>query len=59
MIPWEMLQEQFGADYAEVKTFKFNLVRNLKKILALYPVKVTAGEKGLLLMPSAPSISRK
>ena len=59
MIPWEMLQEQFGADYAEVKTFKFNLVRNLKKILALYPVKVTAGDKGLLLMPSAPSISKK
>jgi len=30
LIPWERLQEQFGGDYAELKTFKFNLVKNLK-----------------------------
>jgi len=59
VIPWGLLQEQFGADYAELKTFKFNLVKNLKKILSLYPVKVRAEERGLLLTPSAPSISRK
>jgi hypothetical protein len=58
-IPWELLQGQFGSDYAELKKFKFNLIKNLQKILALYPVKVRPEEKGLLLVPSVPSISRK
>jgi hypothetical protein len=59
VIPWNLLQDQFGSDYAELKTFKFNLVKNLKKILALYPVKVRPTERGLLLIPSTPSVLRK
>lgn len=59
VIPWERLQEQFGSDYAEVKKFKFNLIKNLKKVLVLYPVRVISEEKGLVLKPSPPSVSRK
>jgi hypothetical protein len=58
VIPWEMLKEQFGADYAELKTFKFYLIKHLKSILALYPVKVSATEKGLKLLPSLPSVPK-
>jgi len=56
VIPWERLQEQFGSDYAEVKKFKFNLIKNLKKVLVLYPVRVISEEKGLVLKPSPPSV---
>lgn len=59
VIPWERLQEQFGSDYAEVKKFKFNLIKNLKKVLVLYPVRVISEEKGLVLKPSPPSVVKK
>lgn len=59
VIPWQSLQDQFGADYAETRFFKVNLIKTLNKILALYPAKVRPEEKGLILMPSSPSVPRK
>lgn len=58
-IPWERLQEQFGGDYAELKTFKFNLIKNLKRVLVLYPARVISEDKGLVLKPSPPSVSSR
>jgi hypothetical protein len=52
VVPWEMLQGQFGSDYGALRNFKINLVKNLDKILPLYPVRVTVKDKGLLISPS-------
>lgn len=58
-IPWELLQEQFGADYTETRNFKQHMVKTLKKVLSLYPAKVRPKESGLLLLPSLPSVPKK
>jgi hypothetical protein len=58
-IPWERLQEQFGSDYAETRKFKSHLVKTLEKVLVLYPAKVQAEERGLVLMRSLPSVPKK
>jgi hypothetical protein len=57
-IPWERLRDQFGSEYGELKKFKFNFVKRLEDVLALYPAKVQAQEKALLLLPSKPSIGK-
>ena len=52
-ITWEGLQMQFGAEYKELKTFKFNFLKHMKAVLFLYPeAKVLSTEQGLLLRPS-------
>lgn len=52
-IPWEALHSQFGADYKELKCFKFKLCQQMKNILEIYPhAKVAMDSKGLILMPS-------
>lgn len=58
-IPWEKLEEQFGGDYQRTRDFRMNLKKNLEKVLALYPVKVRYEEKGLVIMPSPPSVPKK
>lgn len=57
-IPWELLQEQFGADYAQARDFKIHMVKTLEKVLSLYPAKVKPKESGLLLLPSPPSVPK-
>lgn len=56
-ITWEMLSMQFGNDYTELRAFKFNFLRELKKVLMVYPeARVRDEKKGILLLPSKPSI---
>lgn len=55
-IPWELLAAQFGSEYAEVRDFKKNFMRQLKKVLVIYDAKIGLGERGLLLNPSKPHI---
>jgi hypothetical protein len=59
LISWELLQQQFGSDYSDTRMFKFKLIKHLEGILSLYPVKVVATEKGLMLKPSPTSIGKK
>ncbi len=58
-IPWAGLSGQFGADYAQVRQFKAAFLRELKKVLVVYPeANVDASQQGLLLLPSKPHVAR-
>lgn len=63
-IPWAALQGQFGADYKVPRQFKAAFLRELKKVLVVYPeAKVVAVETGLAggalrLLPSKTHIAR-
>ncbi len=62
VIPWPLLQLQFGVGYAEVgqgpRDFKTNFRKQLRKVHVIYPqAKVTEVEQGLFLKPSPPSPS--
>ena len=62
-IPWEALQMQFGADYADTadgrRSFKKKLLGALGKVAAVYPdMRASEGDKGLLLLPSPTHIRR-
>ena len=57
-IPWGALAEQFGSDYARLRDFKSAFLREMRKVLAVYPAaRVTEGHHGLLLKPSRPHIA--
>lgn len=59
VIPWPALEMQFGADYAHTRNFKIAFLKQLKKVHEIYrDVKVTDGEKGLILTPSPTHIKR-
>ena len=63
-IPWQLLQSQFGADYANTKQgryeFKRKLFTQLKKVSAVYEgaAKVKEGEYGLVLAPGKSHIKK-
>jgi len=64
VIPWPLLQGQFGADYAQnahgLRNFKVNFLKQLKKVHTLYgAAKVGEVENGLLLKPSPPHIAKR
>jgi len=64
-IPWELLQVQFGGEYAPTKQgrykFKENFQTQLRGVLQLYPeAKVTVDlQQGVTLAPSRLAISRR
>lgn len=63
-IPWELLQGQFGSDYAPTKSgryaFKKEFQEQLRAVLQLYATaKVTADSLGVTLRPSRLHITRK
>jgi hypothetical protein len=58
-IPWQLLAEQFGSDYENLRVFKFYFIKTLNKIIEIYPAITKATEKGLILLPSITSISKK
>lgn len=63
VIPWPLLQMQFGADYAQdtegLRNFKKNFLLRLKDVLAVYDTaKVHNVENGLLLKPSPPHVAK-
>lgn len=51
-IPWELLAMQFGSDYAELRDFKKNFLKQLRKVAVIYDSNVQEGSKGLLIKPS-------
>ena len=62
-IPWQALQRQFGADYAEdaqgVRNFRRKFLNHLTKVLVVYPeAKVSDGDIGLSLKPSRPHVAK-
>jgi hypothetical protein len=62
-IPWEALQMQFGADYANDpkgrRNFKAKLIDALRKVSTVYPeLRAREGENGLLLLPSPSHVRR-
>lgn len=65
LIPWALLQVQFGGEYANTKQgryeFKCTFQNQLQEVLQLYPEgKVTADQQqGLLLAPSRLAIGRR
>ncbi len=60
LVPWKALHKQFGGDYKELKHFKPEYVKQLKKVGRLCPE--LAGDEitpdGLLLIPAKPHITR-
>lgn len=64
VIPWELLQMQFGGEYADTKQGRYEFKRKfqaqLAEVLRLYPeAKVTADNQGLTLRPSRLAIDRR
>lgn len=57
-IPWRLLASQFGSEYLELRDFKKNFLKQLRKVLVIYKANVQQGETGLLLKPSKPHIIR-
>lgn len=62
-IPWEALQMQFGADYADTpegrRNFKKKLMSAMRKVMTVYPdLRATQGNHGLVLLPSPSHIRR-
>jgi hypothetical protein len=53
VVPWELLQLQFGCDYTEAHRFKAKFVERLKLVKTLYPgANVDVQKNGLFLRPS-------
>ena len=64
LLPWPLLQMQFGADYAQDMEGKYNFKRKfllrLKDVLTIYDkARVFSADKGLLLRPSPPHVARR
>jgi hypothetical protein len=64
LVPWALLKQQFGADYAEggqgTRNFKKKFVQAMRVVCALYrEAKVEAQEEGVFLRPSPTHIKSK
>jgi hypothetical protein len=51
-IPWAILAMQFGSDYSEIRDFKKNFLKQLRKVLVVYSPNIQEGEIGLVLKAS-------
>lgn len=58
-IPWELLAMQFGSEYTEIRDFKKNFLKQLRKVSVIYNANVQQGENGLLLKSSKTHILHK
>ncbi len=60
LVPWEGLQNQFGADYARPRDFRRKMLTQLQEVLRLYPtVRVSQTDTGLRLYPAAPHVQAR
>jgi len=64
VVPWPLLQGQFGADYAQdvqgQRNFKKFFIKRLASVKSIYEqVKVAPMERGLLLKPSPPHVAKR
>lgn len=55
-IPWQLLAAQFGSDYSEIRDFKKNFIKQLRKVLVIYNPEIDQNDKGLILKPTKPHI---
>lgn len=63
-IPWEVLQIQFGSDYAKTRkgkySFKENFIKQLRAVLVVYPqAKIECDRQNIILKPGKPHILQK
>lgn len=59
VIPWPLLQNQFGTGYDRIDNFKAAFIEALKKVVVMYPeAKVQPVGEGLQLRPSPVHIAR-
>jgi len=59
-VSWEMLHEQFGAEYNDIKNFSKKAWRALTKVQLVYPeLAVERVHGGINILPSKPSITIK
>ncbi len=64
-IPWELLQLQFGSEYAATRSgryaFKKDFQEQLREVITMYPMaKITADQRqGITLYPSPMAIARR
>lgn len=59
LIPWQLLELQFGAGYARTRDFRRKFALRLRDVQAVYPAaKWEVGPKGLLLRPSPTPVKR-
>jgi hypothetical protein len=59
-ISWEMLHEQFGAEYSDTKDFSKKAWMALTKVKLVYPeLAVERVHGGIKILPSKPSITIK
>lgn len=60
LIPWGVLQLQFGAEYADTSSgrqgFKRGFINALKKVMVFYAPKIVEEKEGIRLYPSKPHI---
>ena len=53
LVPWQGLQNQFGADFSRDRDFRRHLLRRLSQVVGTYPEdRVASRPTGLLLLPS-------
>jgi Plasmid encoded RepA protein len=59
-IPWPALALQFGADYAEVRKFRYFFLRQARSVLRLYPeARLSESTKGLVLQPAVTHVPKR
>ena len=60
LVPWNSLQDQFGADYARPRDFRRKTLVHLNAVLRVYPtVRVGQSDFGLRLYPSPPHVQSR
>ena len=59
LVPWNDLHLQFGSDYADLRVFKFKVLKHLRTVLRHYPsARLEPTSDGLKLLPYAPHVPR-
>lgn len=59
-VSWAALENQFGADYGQIRNFRLNFLRAIKSVLTVYPaVRVKSNRRGLILFPYPPHVPRQ
>lgn len=58
-VSWPALHGQFGAGYGRLRDFRVDFISGLELALAAYPeARVSIGDKGVILRPSRPAVTR-
>ena len=53
--PWKALADQFGGDYAQVRQFKAQFLKDLAHVLVVYPMAKVEPAKGGLMLRRSPA----